>query len=1204
MKKTVVLFLFCSVTIGLFSQKTSGIYKNGWIDFNKNGVKDIYEDPAVQLEERVADLLLQMTVEEKTCQLATLYGSGRVLKDSLPAAGWENEIWKDGIANMDEQANGLGNFGSSISYPYTRSIENRRAIQRWFVEETRLGIPVDYTNEGIRGLCHDRATMFPAQCGQGATWNRKLIREVAEVTAKEAVALGYTNIYSPILDVSRDPRWGRVVECYSEDPYLAGELGRQMITGLQSHKLVSTPKHFAVYSIPVGGRDEATRTDPHVAPREMKTLLLEPFRKGIQEADAWGVMSSYNDYDGSPISGNYHFLTEILRQQWGFKGYVVSDSEAVEFIHTKHKTQETLEDVAAQVVNAGLNVRTHFTPPGDFILPVRKAVEQGKISMETLDKRVAEVLRVKFMLGLFDNPYKGDLKNVATIVHSEEHKSVSLRTALESVVLLKNENNRLPLSKKWKKIAVIGPNADEQKEMICRYGPANVLVKTVFGGIKEYLPEAEVKYAKGCNIIDNYYPESELYEVPLDSEERRMIDEAVELADNSDIAILVLGGNEQTVREEYSRSDLKLMGRQEQLLKAVYQTGKPVVLVLLDGRASAINWADKYIPAIVHAWFPGEFTGNAVSQVLFGDYNPGGKLAVTFPKSVGQIPYAFPFKPGAESEGKVRVSGALYPFGYGLSYTTFEYSGLKIENSRIGIQGNVQLSCVVKNTGSRAGDEVVQLYIRDDYSSVTTYEKNLRGFERVKLRAGESKEVKFTLTPRELGLWNKHDEFVVEPGTFTVMIGSSSEDIKLTGAFECVADTSFSENIDVSLDSLSFVVESSDEDWVFASPQQIDFNLKLKNTIRKDFSFNIICKISTDDYITVDSAQFKVMSDKNGNINQNITFLPPSPGFYRFEVCAEKNGVKGKSLKFNMGYEPEKILVSTDSKEDFSEFWKETRRELEKIAPQYRMTLLKEQSTEIKNIYHVEMYSFGNIKIEGYYSVPKKAGKYPAIIAYMGYGAKPYFPDANSLPDFCEFVLSTRGQGIQKEQNTYGDWLVYGLENKENYYYRGAYMDLIRGIDFLCSRPEINPDKIVAEGGSQGGAFTLIACALDKRIKGGAPHIPFLTDFPNYFKICPWPRSAFENYIQKNPDENWETIYDLLSYFDVKNFAPQILCPIIMGVGLQDHVCPPRTNFTSYNLINTEKSYFIYHDQQHAIGKSWWKTRENFFRKTVETNDQ
>lgn len=789
--KTVSAFLGIVIVAFSFQSVAQNqlIYHEGWIDFNKNNRKDVYEDSSAPIDERIADLLSQMTIEEKTCQLATLYGSGRVLKDSLPTPGWKHEIWKDGIANIDEQANGLGSFRSQLSYPYSVSINNRHTIQRWFVEETRLGIPVDFTNEGIRGLCHDRATMFPAQSGQGTTWNRSLIRQIAEVTAREANALGYTNIYSPILDVSRDPRWGRVVECYSEDPFLTGELGKEMINGLQTNGLVSTPKHFAVYSVPVGGRDEGTRTDPHVAPREMKTILLEPFRKAFQEAGALGVMSSYNDYDGEPVTGSYHFLTEILRQQWGFRGYVVSDSEAVEFMKTKHRVAASDEDATAMAVNAGLNVRTHFTPPQDFILPLRQAVKNGKVSIETIDMRVAEVLRVKFILGLFDNPYKGNPAQVENIVHSEEHRAVSMQAALESMVLLKNENNVLPLSKSLKKVAVIGPNADEVRNLVCRYGPANAPVKTVYRGLKEYLKGADVQYAKGCEIIDKYFPESELYDVPLDNDEQQMIDEAVALAKNSEVAILVLGGNERTVREEYSRSDLNLIGRQETLLKAVYNTGTPVILLLVDGRAATINWAEKFIPGIVHAWFPGEFMGDAVAKVLFGDYNPGGKLAVTFPKAVGQVPYAFPFKPAADSKGRVRVYGALYPFGYGLSYTTFEYSDLHIENSQPIMQGDeIKLSCTVRNTGKYAGDEIVQLYIRDDVSSVTTYEKSLRGFERINLLPGEAKTVNFVLTPQHLGLWNKQDRFVVEPGTFSVMIGASSQDIKLSGSFEVLSD--------------------------------------------------------------------------------------------------------------------------------------------------------------------------------------------------------------------------------------------------------------------------------------------------------------------------------------------------------------------------------------------------------------------------------
>ena len=776
-----ITFLFCTPISGGIPD---GIYHKGWIDFNKNGKMDLYENPKAPLEDRVQDLLSQMTLEEKTCQMATLYGSGRVLKDALPQNNWKTEVWKDGIGNIDEEHNGLGAFKSEYSFPYAKHVNAKHTIQRWFVEKTRLGIPVDFTNEGIRGLCHDRATYFPAQCGQGATWNKKLIARIGEVEAKEAVALGYTNIYSPILDIAQDPRWGRCVETYGEDPYLVGELGKQMITSLQKYNLVATPKHFAVYSIPIGGRDGKTRTDPHVAPREMRTLYIEPFRMAFQEAGALGVMSSYNDYDGEPITGSYHFLTEILRQEWGFKGYVVSDSEAVEFISNKHKVADTYEDGIAQAVNAGLNIRTHFTPPADFILPLRKAVDDGKISQETLDKRVAEILRIKFWLGLFDNPYRGNGKQAEQIVHSKEHQAVSLEAARQSLVLLKNETHLLPLSKSIRSIAVIGPNADEQTQLICRYGPVNAPIKTVYQGIKELLPHAEVIYKKGCDIIDPHFPESEILDFPKTAEEVQLMEEAIRAAKQAEVVVMVLGGNELTVREDRSRTSLNLPGRQEELLKAVCATGKPVILVMLDGRASSINYAAAHVPAILHAWFPGEFCGQAVAEALFGDYNPGGRLAVTFPKSVGQIPFAFPFKPGSDESSSTSVYGALYPFGHGLSYTTFTYSDLHISPSHQGVQGDIHVSCKIKNTGKIKGDEVVQLYLRDEISSVTTYTKVLRGFERISLEAGEEQTVHFRLRPQDLGLWDKNMNFRVEPGSFKVMLGASSTDIRLHGQFE------------------------------------------------------------------------------------------------------------------------------------------------------------------------------------------------------------------------------------------------------------------------------------------------------------------------------------------------------------------------------------------------------------------------------------
>ena len=784
MKKQLKLTLLsCLLSIPAITQAgpKDDIYRKGWIDFNKNGKMDIYEDPSAPIEERVKDLLSQMNMDEKTCQMATLYGSGRVLADALPTEKWKSEIWKDGIGNIDEEHNGLGKFGSEYAFPYAKHVKAIHDIQRWFVEETRLGIPVDFTNEGIRGVCHEKATFFPAQCGQGSTWNKELIARIGEVEAKEATALGYTNIYSPILDIAQDPRWGRAVECYGEDPYLVGQLGKQMIQSLQKHKLVATPKHFAVYSIPVGGR--GTRTDPHVAPREMRTLYLEPFRVAFQEAGALGVMSSYNDYDGEPITGSYRFLTQILRQEWGFKGYVVSDSDAVEFISGKHKVADNNEEAVVQSVNAGLNVRTNFSSPAGFIKPLRSAIAKGKVSQATIDQRVSEILYVKFWLGLFDNPYRGDGKLADKIVHCKEHQAVALEAARQSIVLLKNQDNLLPLQKTLKSVAVIGPNADEQKELICRYGPSNAPIKTVYKGIKEALPRAKVVYKKGCEIVDPHFPESEVLPFDITPKEQQMMDEAIEAAKSAEVVIMVLGGSEVTVREERSRTSLDLPGRQEELLKAVCKLGNPTILVMIDGRASSINYAKKYVPAILHAWFPGEFCGQAVAETIFGDNNPGGRLAVTFPKSVGQIPFAFPFKPGSDSGCGTSVTGALFPFGHGLSYTTFEYSNLRISPEQQGVLGEVKVSCTVKNTGKRIGDEVVQLYLRDEISSVTTYVKILRGFERITLQPNEEKEVTFTLSPQDLAIWDKNMKFQVEPGTFKVMIGASSKDIKLEGKF-------------------------------------------------------------------------------------------------------------------------------------------------------------------------------------------------------------------------------------------------------------------------------------------------------------------------------------------------------------------------------------------------------------------------------------
>jgi beta-glucosidase len=781
-----------------FSQKPS-IYKVGWIDFNKNAKMDVFEDPSQPVEKRIADLLSQMTLEEKTCQTATLYGYGRILKDELPTADWKKEIWKDGIANIDENLNSLAynpKAQTQYSFPFSKHADAINTVQKWFIEETRLGIPVDFTNEGIHGLCHDRATPLPAPINIGSTWNKSLVLRAGQMVGREAKALGYTNVYAPILDVARDQRWGRLLECYGEDPFLIAEMGKQMVLGIQENGIASTLKHYAVYSVPKGGRDGHARTDPHVAPREMHQVYLYPFRRVIQEASPMGVMSSYNDWDGEPVTGSYYFLTELLRQKFGFKGYVVSDSEAVEFIFSKHRVAKDYKGAVKQAIEAGLNVRTNFTKPETFILPLRELVKEGSVSMKTLDERVADVLRVKFKLGLFDKPFT-DVKAADKLVHTASDEAISMQVNRESMVLLKNEKNLLPLDKsKLKNILVTGPLAAEKNYTTSRYGPSNNPVTTVLDGIKNYAGTGiNVSYAKGCDIVDSTWPESEIIPTSLTATEQAAIDEAVAQARQADVIIAVVGEDEKRVGESLSRTGLGLPGRQLQLLQALHATGKPIVMVMINGQPLTINWENRYLNAILEAWFPGPQAGKVIAETLFGDNNPGGKLTVTFPKSIGQIEMNFPFKPnshagqpgdGPNGYGHTSVVGSLYPFGYGLSYTTFTYSNLTVTQQTPHAKGDIIVTVDVTNSGSRKGDEIVQLYLRDMVSSVTTYDFVLRGFERVPLQPGEKKTVTMTMKWDDLALLDKNMNWVVEPGKFEVMVGSSSEDIRLKKEIEVI----------------------------------------------------------------------------------------------------------------------------------------------------------------------------------------------------------------------------------------------------------------------------------------------------------------------------------------------------------------------------------------------------------------------------------
>ena len=477
-------------------------------------------------------------------------------------------------------------------------------------------------------------------------------------------------------------------------------------------------------------------------------------------------------------------MTELLRNQWGFKGYVVSDSWAIDKNIKFYHIVDTEEEAVASELNAGLNVRTFFEQSEVFIEALRRALQKGLVEESILDQRVREVLYVKFWLGLFDEPYVKNTTLADKIVNSDKNREVSLRAARESIVLLKNENNTLPLSKNLKNIAVIGPQADEVKSLTSRYGSHNPNVITGLQGLKNLLGEnVNLMYAKGCNVRDKNFPQSDVMYFELSDKEKEEINEAVEIAKKAEVAIIYVGDDFRTIGESRSRVNLDLSGRQKELVRAVQATGTPVVLVLFNGRPVTLNWEDANLSAIVEAWYPGEFSGQAVAEVLFGDYNPGGKLSTTFPKSVGQIPWAFPFKPNATGKGFARVDGELYPFGYGLSYTTFEISDLQPSATKIADGDTLTVTCKVKNTGSVKGDEVVQLYLNDETSSISRFEKELCGFERVALEPGEEKTVTFKVNRRAYGMYNDKNEFVVEPGKFFLFAGNSSKSTPLNAKF-------------------------------------------------------------------------------------------------------------------------------------------------------------------------------------------------------------------------------------------------------------------------------------------------------------------------------------------------------------------------------------------------------------------------------------
>ncbi|MCP5534240.1 MAG: glycoside hydrolase family 3 C-terminal domain-containing protein [Akkermansiaceae bacterium] len=772
------------------------IYQDGWIDLNKNGKKDPYEDPAVPIEERITDLIGHMNVNEKTMQLVTLYGYNRVTPDYLPSTAWFKEQQKDGIGNIDEHLNGFNYYDNPRMPGNQFALDPRKLVwalnetRRFFIEDTRLGIPCEFTNEGLRGAETAVSTGFPCPLAQASTWDRDLVREIAAVAGRENHVLGYDSLYAPLLDVIRDPRWGRCEEMYGESPWLVGEYGVAAVKAIQEQDVTSSPKHYAVYSAAAGARQGFSRTDPRCPPHEVETVHLWPWRRVMRDSKPDGIMCSYNDYDGTPVAASRHFLTDILRGEMGFDGYVVSDSEAVEYLFEKHHVASSPKDAVRQTILAGMNVRTTFRKTETYVNPLRELIKEGAVPMEVVDSRVRDVLRVKFRRGLFDKPYRS-IEEAGKVAMAKEHMDLSLRASRGAVTLLKNEKNFLPLkADEFKTIAVCGPNADSVEYARQHYGPLTNDTITVKRALEEYGGgRFQVLHSRGCDFTDDRWPETEILPQDPTAKEQKEIDEAVANAKKADLAVVVVGDSpygskakRTTCGENNSRTGLSLAGHQDRLVRAIAATGKPFVVVHFSGRPNALNWPAKVSKAIVHSYLPGPFGGQAAVEAIFGDLNPSGKTAASFVKTTGQLPLAIPAKPAANHESNRAVNGYLYPFGHGLSYTTFAYKNLRLEPSEIGPDGNTNVVFEITNTGRREGTEIPQLYFHQRVSPITVFDQQLRGFDRVTLKPGETKTVSIPIDAAEhLWMLDRDMKRVVEKGEFDIRIGASFTDIRLKG---------------------------------------------------------------------------------------------------------------------------------------------------------------------------------------------------------------------------------------------------------------------------------------------------------------------------------------------------------------------------------------------------------------------------------------
>ena len=778
-KLTLFAFVYLLTMTDLFSQELPA-YKN----------RDL------PVDERVSDLLARMTLEEKAAQMVAaekeVKDSIFILEDGTIEFGNIKAAFPHGVGQvtrLSETRGGESQTISSSSAPLT-PYENAKlsnALQKYFVENSRLGIPVIFHEECLHGLVASHATSFPHPIALAGSFNTELVEEVYTLIAKETRLRGGHQALTPVVDIARDARWGRIEETYGEDPYLTSQIGIAAVNGFQGTQekidnvhIAATLKHFAAHGQPVGG----TNTAPaNYSERILREIHFFPFQEIIQKANARSVMTTYHEIDGVPINANKWLVNDLLRDEWGFEGFVVSDYFSIREMHERwginaHRVAADGKHAAELALKAGVNIEL---PHPDCYLHVIELVNEGTIKESEIDELVAEMLQVKFELGLFDQPYT-DPDEAQRFSGSEENRELAKEAALQSIVLLENKKQTAPLDlKKIKNIAVIGPNAAGENKG--GYSGIPNFYTTLLDGIRHKVgDQIDVNYAEGCRItIGGSWVEDKIT-FPDPEEEKALIAEAVKLAEKSDVIVLGLGGNEQTSREAWNtyhmgdRASLQLVGMQDELVDALKETGKPMIVFLFNGRPLAINNLLEKADVIYECWYPGQESGHACADILFGDYNPGAKLAISFPRSAGHVPVYYNHKP-SERRGYFNDEvSPLFPFGYGLSYTRFEIGNPVLSKDTITTAETVRVKVEISNTGNYQGDEVVQLYIRDELSTVTRPVKELKGFKRVSLDPAETKIVELEITPEHLKFYDIHMEYRVEPGEFTILVGNSSAD--------------------------------------------------------------------------------------------------------------------------------------------------------------------------------------------------------------------------------------------------------------------------------------------------------------------------------------------------------------------------------------------------------------------------------------------